>query len=112
MEQRALGRTGLTVPVVGMGTWQTFDVRGAQEPARRAVADAAFKAGATVRARSPTCVGRWRISASGRFRCPIIRANARQTSRLEHMRDNAAAGAPPWFGPDERADVARLATGS
>jgi aryl-alcohol dehydrogenase-like predicted oxidoreductase len=30
IEERALGRTsGLTVPVVGMGTWQTLDVRGA-----------------------------------------------------------------------------------
>jgi aryl-alcohol dehydrogenase-like predicted oxidoreductase len=31
------------------------------------------------------------------------------TSRLGHMRDNAQAGTPPWFGPDERAYVARLA---
>ena len=26
-----------------------------------------------------------------------------------HLRDNAAAGEPPWFGPEERAYVARLA---
>jgi aryl-alcohol dehydrogenase-like predicted oxidoreductase len=31
------------------------------------------------------------------------------TSSVEHMRDNAAAGAPPWFAPDERARVVRLA---
>jgi aryl-alcohol dehydrogenase-like predicted oxidoreductase len=28
MERRRLGASGLTVPVVGMGTWQTLDVRG------------------------------------------------------------------------------------
>ncbi|HEV2735942.1 MAG TPA: hypothetical protein VGV85_13935 [Longimicrobiaceae bacterium] len=28
METRTLGSTGLVVPVVGMGTWQTLDVRG------------------------------------------------------------------------------------
>jgi aryl-alcohol dehydrogenase-like predicted oxidoreductase len=31
------------------------------------------------------------------------------TSKPMHMRDNAAAGAPPWFGDEQRAYVARLA---
>ncbi|MCX6047845.1 MAG: aldo/keto reductase [Chloroflexi bacterium] len=47
METRTLGQTGLQVPVVGMGTWQTFDVRGAAaEQNARAVVDAALNAGA------------------------------------------------------------------
>src|SRR2546428_1371923 len=39
MEHRRLGRTGLQVPTVGMGTWRTFDVRGkeALNNARRIV---------------------------------------------------------------------------
>jgi aryl-alcohol dehydrogenase-like predicted oxidoreductase len=32
------------------------------------------------------------------------------TSSPEHASENAAAGAPPWFGPDERDLVARLAS--
>jgi diketogulonate reductase-like aldo/keto reductase len=31
------------------------------------------------------------------------------TSRVERMAENARAGEPPWFGPDERAFVAELA---
>ncbi len=31
MELRPLGRSDLTVPAVGVGTWQTFDVRGQRE---------------------------------------------------------------------------------
>lgn len=47
MEERDLGATGLRVPVVGMGTWNTFDVRGpAEEAHRRRVVDAALGAGA------------------------------------------------------------------
>ena len=32
------------------------------------------------------------------------------TFDLDHLRANAAAGEPPWFGPDERDYVAKLAT--
>jgi len=32
------------------------------------------------------------------------------TSKPERMRENAAAGEPPWFGPEERALVEKLAT--
>jgi aryl-alcohol dehydrogenase-like predicted oxidoreductase len=53
MERRPLGRTGLTVPVVGMGTWQTYDVRGSEAAARQAVTDAALAAGATFFDSSP-----------------------------------------------------------
>ena len=34
------------------------------------------------------------------------------TSRPTRIDENVAAGAPPWFGPDERALVSRLAGGS
>jgi aryl-alcohol dehydrogenase-like predicted oxidoreductase len=54
MEKRALGRTGIEVPVIGMGTWKTFDVRG--QAAERHVAhvvDAALEAGITFFDSSP-----------------------------------------------------------
>jgi aryl-alcohol dehydrogenase-like predicted oxidoreductase len=53
MERRAFGATGLEVPVVGMGTWQTFDVRGSAADERTKVTDAAFDAGATFFDSSP-----------------------------------------------------------
>ena len=55
MEQRDLGRrSGLRASVVGMGTWQTFDVRGAAAEAQaRAVVDAALAAGANLFDSSP-----------------------------------------------------------
>jgi aryl-alcohol dehydrogenase-like predicted oxidoreductase len=54
MEMRAFGRSGLTVPAVGMGTWQTLDVRGEREvAARHAVVRAAVDAGSTLFDTSP-----------------------------------------------------------
>jgi aryl-alcohol dehydrogenase-like predicted oxidoreductase len=54
MEHRTLGQAGLEVPVIGMGTWRTFDVRGAAaEQNARAVVDAAFASGANFFDSSP-----------------------------------------------------------
>jgi aryl-alcohol dehydrogenase-like predicted oxidoreductase len=53
MEQRRFGNTGMLVPVIGMGTWQTFDVRGTLADKRREVTDAAFETGATLFDSSP-----------------------------------------------------------
>ena len=39
-------------------------------------------------------------------RCSVV---IPATSHPERLNENAAAGAPPWFGPDERALVSRLA---
>ena len=54
MEHRTLGRTGLQVPVVGMGTWRTFDVRGAAaEKNAHTVVDTALAVGSNFFDSSP-----------------------------------------------------------
>ena len=54
MEERQLGRSGITAPVVGMGTWRTLDVRGGEaERCAHAVVDAALRAGARLLDSSP-----------------------------------------------------------
>ncbi len=53
VQRRQLGRGGPALPVVGMGTWQTFDVGDAEVPARRAVVDALLEAGGAVVDSSP-----------------------------------------------------------
>jgi aryl-alcohol dehydrogenase-like predicted oxidoreductase len=45
MERRTLGRTGVEVPVVGLGTWATFDLPDARQHVADAVVDAAFTGG-------------------------------------------------------------------
>lgn len=54
LEQRSLGRTGLSVPVVGLGTWRTFDVRDPiGEAEAHATVDAALAAGVRLIDSSP-----------------------------------------------------------
>jgi aryl-alcohol dehydrogenase-like predicted oxidoreductase len=54
MERRALGNTGIEVPAVGMGTWKTFDVRGAAaEHHARTIVDHALAGGANFFDSSP-----------------------------------------------------------
>ena len=54
MDKRILGQSGLEVPVVGMGTWRTFDVRGEAAQARsRRIVERAHQLGATFFDSSP-----------------------------------------------------------
>ncbi|MEP7272383.1 MAG: aldo/keto reductase [Acidobacteriota bacterium] len=49
-----MGKSGLTVPVIGMGTWQTLDVRGrSAEERARSIVDEALAAGANFFDSSP-----------------------------------------------------------
>ncbi len=43
---------------------------------------------------------------------PRVSTTIPATSRLERVAENAAAGSPPWFGPDERNLVAAIARGA
>jgi aryl-alcohol dehydrogenase-like predicted oxidoreductase len=54
MDRRELGTSGVEVPVVGMGTWKTFDVRTPREvDHRREVVDVSLAAGANLFDSSP-----------------------------------------------------------
>lgn len=87
MENRAFGRTGLHVPVVGMGTWQTYDVRGAQALSRQAITDAALESGANFFDSSPMYGEAERVL--GRT--------------LEDRRDAAIVATKVWTNDDEEA---------
>lgn len=53
VEERPLGGTGMSVPVVGMGTWKTFDVDGADRNARRRLVREALDLGLSLYDTSP-----------------------------------------------------------
>lgn len=88
MEHRPFGNTGLTVPVIGMGTWQTYDVRGPDAELRQAVTDAALDAAATFFDSSP------------------MYGQAEQVlgRTLEGRRDRAIVATKVWTADDAEAD--------
>jgi aryl-alcohol dehydrogenase-like predicted oxidoreductase len=53
MQHRRFGRTGWEVPVVGFGTWQTFDVGPSREDAAREVVEAVWDGGTRLFDSSP-----------------------------------------------------------
>ena len=53
MEQRAFGSTGIELPVVGLGTWQVFDIGPDEEHRADDVVAAAFDGGTRVVDSSP-----------------------------------------------------------
>jgi aryl-alcohol dehydrogenase-like predicted oxidoreductase len=53
MERRALGRTGVDLPVVGLGTWNTFDLPDDRHDVADAVVESAFAEGTLLVDSSP-----------------------------------------------------------
>ena len=53
MQARVFGNTGIRVPVIGLGTWATFDLRPTQEGVARQVVAAAFEGGTRLVDSSP-----------------------------------------------------------
>jgi aryl-alcohol dehydrogenase-like predicted oxidoreductase len=53
MERRTFGRTGVELPVVGLGTWNTFDLGDGRQEAANAVVEAAFAGGTRLVDTSP-----------------------------------------------------------
>ena len=94
MDTRALGRSGLSVPAVGMGTWSTFDVRGSREERHaRAVVDTALEQGAALFDSSPMYGEAERVLGAA----------------LEGRRARALVATKVWArtGPDGREQCAR-----
>ncbi len=109
------------MPVVGMGTWKTFDVARAEQ--RRDVLDTALASGSNLFDSSPMYGAAEKLQALASFGVtswsqallkwllsdPRVTTVIPATTSPEHARSNALAGQPPWFGPEERTYVARLA---
>lgn len=105
MHRRQLGRTSLQVPVIGMGTWQTFDTSQDRAP----IVDEALRAGITLFDSSPM-YGRAEAAlakALGSPRKEAVIATKIWTASEEEGRAQAKA-ALGWFGRVEIYQVHNL----
>ncbi len=89
MEHRTLGHAGFAVPVVGMGTWKTFDVRGAEAQQRRQVVDVALETGMRLFDSSPMYGEAERVLGAA----------------LEGRRDQALVATKVWTPDDREAET-------
>ena len=131
MEFRELGAgTRLDVPVVGMGTWK-IPYNPLDRFAEEAMLPLAADLGIGVIVMRPLATGPLaKQSLSSEALAPLAPFGVRTwsqallkwllsdprvtcaipaTRNIEHAAQNAQAGEPPWFGPEERDYVARLA---
>jgi aryl-alcohol dehydrogenase-like predicted oxidoreductase len=99
MEQRTLGRTGRTVSVIGLGTWQLgADWGDVSESQARAVLEASHGAGITFfdtadvygDGRSETIIGGWRTGLSDAERGAITVAT-KMGRRMDQLPENYSA---------------------
>ena len=99
MDHRTLGRTGRTVSVIGLGTWQLgADWGDVSESEARAVLDASHRAGVTFfdtadvygDGRSETIIGAWRAALSDAERDEIMVAT-KMGRRMEQLPENYSA---------------------
>lgn len=101
MERRAFGKSGIDVPVIGMGTWKTFDVRTeAEEQDRKKVVDAALESGANFIDSSPMYGEAERVLGKaivGR-RDKVILATKVWTRNGQYDPDKQIADALKYFG--------------
>src|SRR5947199_10747003 len=89
MERRGLGTSGVDVPVVGMGTWRTFDVRRLEEvAARKRVVDVALEVGSNLFDSSPMYGAAERVLGEA----------------LAGRRDRALVATKVWTSDDQEAE--------
>ncbi|MGQ0670850.1 MAG: aldo/keto reductase [Actinomycetota bacterium] len=99
MEARSFGQTGWQVPVIGLGTWNVFDLPPEAEATAEAVVDAVFEAGARLVDSSPmygraeAVLGR----ALGRRRGEALVATKIWTREVEDGKRQLARQLE-WFG--------------
>ncbi len=88
MQERAVGRSGIVVPVVGLGSWRVFDLPPSRQTTVDEVVDAAFDEGTRVVDSSPMYG-----EAEARLGAALARADRRDSAA---GRDSAIVATKVW----------------